>query len=112
MVYYPLGLVLMWTFIEYVQHRFILHGETKIDKNGPPDPEYNANIFSWHLQHHVFMNQWYRVPISVGRYCRHLIPIQLVLYFFIDKVNLLLLTCGIITGCLLYDAIHLSFHHG
>lgn len=62
-IYFGLGLFFIWTFTEYYYHRFILHRENEIDPDGEPTPELNVFIFSRHIHHHVFMNQWYRIPI-------------------------------------------------
>jgi hypothetical protein len=51
----------VWTALEYIFHRFVLHKELQLDPEAKADPEHLADIFSKHLQHHVFMNQKYRI---------------------------------------------------
>lgn len=41
-VYFGGGMCLVWTFMEYVFHRFVLHRELEIDPESEADPEYNA----------------------------------------------------------------------
>ena len=53
---FVLGTLLMWTFVEYFFHRFMLHRELHLDDNEKADPEFLAKIFSKHIYHHVFMN--------------------------------------------------------
>ena len=61
--YFLIGIVIIWTFIEYKKHRYELHAETYLDPDAPADGEHNANIFKRHLHHHVFMNQKFRIVI-------------------------------------------------
>ena len=44
-----IGLLLVWTLIEYVQHRFFLHKEFELDPNSEANPETIEQIFRWHL---------------------------------------------------------------
>jgi hypothetical protein len=43
--YLLLGIVLIWTFIEYKKHRYELHAETYLDPDAPADGDHNAAIF-------------------------------------------------------------------
>ena len=54
--------------MEYFYHRFVLHRELKIDPEGKADPEFNAKVFAEHIHHHVFMNQFDRIPIPLSWY--------------------------------------------
>ena len=55
-LYFIVGSVIAWTFIEYFFHRFMLHTEINLDKNEKADPDVLEKIFSQHVHHHVFMN--------------------------------------------------------
>ena len=55
-IYFIVGAVLFWTFLEYYTHRFDLHVEHKLDENEKADPDQLYTIFTRHVHHHVFMN--------------------------------------------------------
>lgn len=59
-----LGIAIFWTYTEYFFHRFVLHRELNIKPDEPDNPERNYELFKKHLQHHVFMNQRYRIVIN------------------------------------------------
>merc|ERR1712032_226593 len=65
-----------------------------------------------HLAHHVFMNQWYRTPISVRAYATYTGPIFVLLNCVLPRPRALMAFAGIVVGSLMYDAMHLAYHHG
>ena len=67
-IYWLGGCGLMWTYTEYYFHRHALHGEVHLDPTAEADGEHNALMFSQHLHHHVFMNQYYRIALMSGTY--------------------------------------------
>ena len=74
--WFTFGVTIMWTLLEYVQHRFILHKEINLDPNEPWSEaagERNAGYFSKHIHHHVFMNQRYRIALNLERYAQYMI---------------------------------------
>lgn len=62
------GICFVWTLTEYYFHRFRLHRELNLDPNGVADGKKNAEIFSTHVHHHVFMNQKHRVTLDMRIY--------------------------------------------
>ena len=63
-----IGIFLGWTFTEYVLHRFLLHEEVTLDLDAPYSREQgvkNAENFSKHIHHHVFMNQRNRIVANL-----------------------------------------------
>lgn len=46
---YGLSGFLMWTALEYIFHRFVLHKELQLDPESKADPDHLADIFSKHL---------------------------------------------------------------
>lgn len=69
----------MWTYTEYYFHRHLLHKEVLLDPDAEADGAANAALFSIHLHHHVFMNQKYRIALSLSRYFTLGVPIVIVL---------------------------------
>lgn len=67
-IYWLGGCGLMWTYTEYFFHRHMLHREVHLDPSAEADGEHNASMFSQHLHHHVFMNQYYRIVLDSGTY--------------------------------------------
>eukprot|EP00927_Polykrikos_kofoidii_P082699 TRINITY_DN8288_c0_g1_i1.p1 TRINITY_DN8288_c0_g1~~TRINITY_DN8288_c0_g1_i1.p1 ORF type:complete len:359 (+),score=70.43 TRINITY_DN8288_c0_g1_i1:43-1119(+) len=110
--YFGLGMAVAWVLVEYVFHRFLLHQELQLDPDAPADPGRQAAIFSQHLHHHVFMNQYYRTTIQVRSYAQYGVPIFALSLCILPTPGGLLLTAGVVTGAMLYDAMHLAFHHG
>jgi len=50
-----------WTFLEYYEHRWVLHKEFTLNPEAESVPEELGSMFEHHLNHHVFMNQKYRI---------------------------------------------------
>jgi len=117
-IWFTFGLTSLWTLLEYVQHRFILHKEIHLDPNEPwtaAGGERNAEYFSRHIHHHVFMNQRYRIALRLELYPQYIIPITIVAHLFLYIFDFsprafYMLGAGWVTGSLAYDGIHLAFH--
>ena len=109
-VYFTIGLCVAWTLTEYIHHRFLLHQEVNLDPNGDADPDQLEEMFCGHLQHHVFMNQWYRIPTPVHHYAKHNAPFLLFMMLFLKIPNALLCAIGCVVGCIIYDGVHLAYH--
>ena len=60
-IYLAFGFFIAWTYTEYYFHRFVLHKDVNLDDDKKADPKLLVAIFSKHVQHHVFMNQRYRI---------------------------------------------------
>ena len=110
---YGLGVVGLWTFMEYFQHRFVLHTDARLDPNEPYTEavgERNARLFTKHIHHHVFMNQRNRIPVDQRRLWGYLIGYFAIFPWFIPMKQALLLIAGTYSGNLIYDWVHLMFH--
>jgi len=107
-----LGIGIFWVLVEYVFHRFLLHRELQLDPDGPADGDKLARIFSQHLHHHVFMNQWYRTTIRVKAVSPYVVAIFVLLKCLLPFTQSCMTLAGVIVGSLLYDGMHLAFHHG
>jgi hypothetical protein len=107
-----LGVGLVWTFIEYKEHRYTFHAELRLDPDAPADGEHNAAIFTRHLHHHVFMNQKHRVVIRLSRVAQSMVPSTLLVYFFVPHHIGFSFLAGVMTGFMLYDGFHYAIHHG
>ena len=105
-----LGTLLMWTFVEYFFHRFLLHRELHLDDNEKADPDYLAKIFSKHIYHHVFMNQRYRIVQSLYTLVTYIGCAQIITYFILPTHTRYLLSAAFSLGCLIYDWTHLAYH--
>merc|ERR1712008_662655 len=70
-----------------------------------------ARIFSQHLHHHVFMNQWHRTTIQVKSLPKYVVAIFVVLRCLLPFTQSCMTLAGVIVGSLLYDGMHLAFHH-
>lgn len=111
--WFTLGVAIMWTLLEYVQHRFILHQEIHLDPNEPwseAGGERNADYFSRHIHHHVFMNQRFRIALNLRSYAEYMICGIALFHVILEPRVLYMLASGWISGSLLYDGIHLAFH--
>ena len=101
--YYILGLI-VWSFTEYVLHRFVFHFHPKSD--------WGKRIhFIFHGVHHDYPRDRLRLvmPPSAS------IPLALLFYFLFSlifsKPYLLAFFPGFITGYLIYDMMHYAMHH-
>lgn len=109
MPYYKiLGLMLVgifvWTFIEYILHRFIFHYK--------PSSEFGEKIhFIFHGVHHDYPMDSKRLvmPPSVS------IPLAALFYFiFLELIGYISVNpffVGFLTGYLFYDITHYAIHH-
>jgi hypothetical protein len=117
-IWFILGLTTFWTLLEYVQHRFVLHKEVHLDPNEEwtvAGGERNADYFSRHIHHHVFMNQRYRIALRLELYAQYIISIMAIAHIclYITESSpraFYMLGAGWVTGSLAYDGIHLAFH--
>lgn len=104
-----LGIVIIWTFIEYVLHRFLFHWE-------PQNKTLSAIMFLLHGVHHLQPNCKERLvmPPFVAA------PIVVLFYFLFQYVIIDLLNIphwfapifsGTVTGYVIYDMTHYAVHH-
>jgi sterol desaturase/sphingolipid hydroxylase (fatty acid hydroxylase superfamily) len=87
----------LWTLLEYLIHRFVLHGNTRI-----------ADL---HVQHHAWPRAWIGTPtwLSVAALIIiALLPASL----GVGRIGTLGLACGLMTGFLWYGLLHHAIHHG
>jgi len=102
--YFALGLF-VWTFTEYVMHRFVFH-------YAPPDKPWAQRLhFIFHGVHHDYPSDAKRlvlppsvsIPLATGFYFlfRAILPVGTVFAFF----------PGFILGYLFYDMTHYAIHH-
>ena len=109
LIYFMVGLGIVWTYTEYYFHRHVLHKEVILDPNAEADGEYNAAIFSRHLHHHVFMNQYYRIVLFFDSYI-HVGLISVALLLILPATIVLMAVAGWFIGSLAYDGMHMAFH--
>ena len=111
--YFPLvmafGILFTWTFIEYFEHRFELHGELNLDDDKEADPAVLESIFSRHVHHHVFMNQRLRIILDMKSYFTFL-ALGFVVTFWVPIQIRFIFLSSVLFGSLLYDWSHLAFH--
>jgi 4-hydroxysphinganine ceramide fatty acyl 2-hydroxylase len=102
--YFALGLFI-WTFTEYIMHRFVFH-------YAPPDKPWAQRMhFIFHGVHHDYPSDAKRlvlppsvsIPLATGFYFlfRAILPVGTVYAFF----------PGFILGYLFYDMTHYAIHH-
>jgi sterol desaturase/sphingolipid hydroxylase (fatty acid hydroxylase superfamily) len=98
-----LGL-LLWTFTEYVLHRFVFHWT-------PPGKWGERLHFIWHGVHHDYPNDQLRLvlPPSVS------VPLATLFYFLFKALlgtpSVYPFFSGFILGYLSYDMMHYAMHH-
>lgn len=103
------GIILLWTFTEYIVHRFIFHAEVKGGR------AINQIVFLFHGIHHYQPHEKTRLvmPPLVS------IPMGLLFYGLFVLIGNLLnaqymvlpLFAGTLLGYVLYDLIHYATHH-
>lgn len=101
--------IFLWTFGEYLLHRFIFHSE---DHWLPNHPKVLAHHFMIHGIHHAFPMDRFRLvfPILPGYLvftAFFITPIKLI--FFEEWASTLI--AGSMIGYVLYDLIHYFLHH-
>lgn len=109
------GILVGWTFTEYYLHRFELHQEVTLDQNAPYSKEQgkrNADNFSKHIHHHVFMNQRRRIVVNLPGHWQLIVAVFFVLSLVLTPSRKYHLMAGWLLGNGLYDWMHLSFHFG
>jgi len=113
LIWFTWGLVFMWTFMEYLQHRFLLHREVNLDPEAPwtkESGEANADNFTVHIHHHVFMNQKHRIALPLKMYAQYLFLSFCLLKPICSHRTLWMQGAGGVFGSLIYDGIHLMYH--
>lgn len=99
-----LGLFL-WSFLEYIMHRWLFHIKS-------PNQTIQKFQFILHGNHHEKPRDYYRAVMPIVPAFFYALMVYLLLDLTIQnrsaKDSLFL---GLILGYLLYDALHLSFHH-
>lgn len=85
-----------WTLIEYLLHRFVLHGLLPFS--------------SWHQLHHQRPGALIGVPVSIGALLT-LVFVFLPAALVLDHWRSAGLTLGFLSGYLFYAAIHHVLHH-
>jgi len=88
--------LISWTAIEYVLHRFILHGLQPF-KN-------------WHREHHSHPGAFFCLPTLLSA-ALVLILVFLPVWLTIGLLPAYALTLGVLTGYLAYTVIHHAIHH-
>ena len=102
-----------WTATEYYFHGIVYHREESLDLNAEgPGGQKLVDMFLRHLHHHVFMNEKYRVVQGLDRYALYLPIIMAVLLLLLPVPTAVMLHAGWLTGTLVYDGMHYSYHHG
>jgi sterol desaturase/sphingolipid hydroxylase (fatty acid hydroxylase superfamily) len=98
-----LGLFL-WTFFEYLMHRFLFHGLSKI-------PRFNHVHYIVHGMHHVYPTDPRRVifPPFMGLIIGGLIA--LMVYFILPSSWFFGTMAGFIVGYCWYECMHYASHH-
>ena len=101
--YYVLGLII-WSFTEYILHRFVFHFH--------PKSNWGKRIhFIFHGVHHDYPRDRLRLvmPPSAS------IPLALLFFFLFSLIfarpSLLAFFPGFLTGYLIYDMMHYAMHH-
>lgn len=100
-----LGGIFVWTFIEYVMHRFVFHFD-------PKGPFMERIHYIFHGVHHDYPNDAKRlvlppsvsIPLATGFY--------LLFGVFIEEYYLAAFFAGFVIGYLFYDMSHYALHHG
>ena len=112
-LWFTIGVLIFWTYMEYFQHRFILHRELNLDPNEPWSEaagERNAYYFSRHIHHHVFMNQKYRIVLDLKSYALYMCSLVPPVLYMAGPVITFTAAAGLLVGSLLYDYFHMAFH--
>jgi len=109
-VYFTAGAAILWTAIEYIFHRFLLHRELELDPNAEADPDHLASIFSAHTHHHVFMNQRLRIALTPNDYMKKGLPALVVAFLVLPSAICWPGAAGVLVGSMIYDALHLACH--
>lgn len=98
------GGLLVWTFTEYILHRFLFHWV-------PPGSWGKRLHFIWHGVHHDYPNDRLRLvmPPSVS------IPLAFIFYFGFKSLmgtpSVFPFFAGFLLGYLCYDTMHYAMHH-
>ena len=110
---FVLGFSVMWTYLEYFQHRFILHQELNLDPNEPWTEAAgvrNGDNFGRHIHHHVFMNQKNRIVLSLSLYFQYIAVVTPLFALVLSPQIEFSLGAGWLFGSLFYDYMHMAFH--
>ena len=94
----------VWTFIEYVMHRFIFHypAKSKLGKR---------IHFISHGVHHDYPNDSKRLVLPPVLSIPLAGFFYILFYLILGVVNVAPFFIGILTGYLFYDMMHYAFHH-
>lgn len=101
--YFVFGLAI-WTFTEYILHRFLFHYH-------PKSPSMKRFFWMFHGVHHDYPQDSKRLvmPPSVG------LPFATLFYFFFlslfGELNVSPFFAGFLVGYLFYDITHYAIHH-
>ncbi len=98
--------IFLWTFIEYVLHRFLFHLDDKV-----PDNRYAIMThFLFHGIHHAFPMDKHRLVFPpVAAYPLYL-GLKTILFLIFGKFSMMI-TAGVIAGYIMYDLTHYYIHH-
>ena len=107
--YFILG-CLVWTAIEYKEHRFSLHNEETIPEKFTQ--EEMMKFYSGHHVHHMFANQEHRIVVSLSYIFKTVIMGFAVEYVVLGVVPALAFTSGLALSQIFYDSMHFWFHFG
>jgi 4-hydroxysphinganine ceramide fatty acyl 2-hydroxylase len=101
--------IFFWTFLEYLMHRFLFHGE---DYWLPNNPKFLASHFLMHGIHHAFPMDGYRLVFPV-------LPGYVIFFGFFGPLITLFtpvyytsaMQASVCIGYVGYDMIHYFLHH-
>lgn len=95
--------LLVWTFLEYLLHRFLFHMEART-------PEERFRSFMVHGYHHEFPNDKLRL-VAPPLMSWPIAAVMLLVYHYTAGANMWILFAGTATGYIAYDWIHYYTHH-
>lgn len=107
--FYVIAGIVNWTYLEYILHRFLFHGE---DYWLPPNNTAYAAHFLIHGIHHAFPQDRYRLvfPVIGGVVVKEFFVEPLYGYFLPAEIMPAIIA-GSMIGYVGYDMIHFFTHH-
>ncbi|KAJ1427006.1 hypothetical protein B484DRAFT_450446 [Ochromonadaceae sp. CCMP2298] len=100
--------LLVWTFFEYMFHRFVFHCEEVL-----PDNRYFLMLhFFTHAVHHYFPFDPLRLAMPPALLTILAIPTWALFSIFVPTSANLCLFAGLFVGFTFYDVLHFYLHHG
>jgi 4-hydroxysphinganine ceramide fatty acyl 2-hydroxylase len=103
--FYLLG-IFVWTFIEYVLHRFVFHLDEKL-----PDNRWALMFhFLFHGIHHAFPMDRNRLVFPPVAAFPIFLLLKVIISAFFGKLYTVVIA-GVLTGYIIYDLTHYFIHH-